>query len=267
MKDDKNSSLSKLNDEFDSDLQSWYQHQDQEVPSAELDDAIIKMAKEASAEKTQSITDIDQQSASATGDKSSDNVIRVENSFWRKNRWALSSAASVMLVVTVVLLNPQSPQEILSDDAMPMMMQMSEPVDANIESTQNIDSISLQEQSLGVNKAPQQVQMTPRVMSVSDANLEGQAETKMKQAGEMYQANDSARLGAHAPTSKSVPQREAVVSAKQVLNHLEQLIDSQQWQEAETLANKVAKQYPQLEELNHPQHQRWRELRLAVTEH
>ncbi|SQH77758.1 conserved protein of unknown function [Shewanella benthica] len=259
-------------EEFDSELQTWYKLQAQEQASSELDDAIIKMAIEASAVSNQAAVDSSQHQAPLAGDKNTDNVVRVENSFWRKNRWVLSSAASVMLVVTVVMLNPQSPQEILSDDAMPMMMQMSQPLDEQLE--------SLQADAVDVKSESRQAHRTQSAMPASAQQFDGAAAPKMKHTGEG--ADDRAKLGAaassnlslsskslssHALPNKSVPQREAMVSAKQALNHLQNLIDSKLWDEAEKLANKLAKQYPNLEESEHPQHQRWSELQAEITAH
>lgn len=295
MKDDQNNKpATEQVEEFDSELQTWYKLQAQEQPSSELDDAIIKMATEASAVSNQASVDSSQHEAPLAGDKITDNVVRVENSFWRKNRWALSSAASVMLVVTVVMLNPQSPQEILSDDAMPMMMQMSQPLDEQLESLQ-ADAVegasfkavssamkreSLQADAVDVKRESRQAPSAPSAMPASEQQFGGAAAPKMKPTGEG--ADDRAKLGAAAPSNltlsskslsshslpnKSVPQREAVVSAKQALNHLQNLIDSKLWDEAEKLANKIAKQYPNLEESEHPQHQRWSELQAEITAH
>lgn len=307
MKDDKsNKPATEQAEEFDSDLQTWYKLQAQENPSDELDDAIIKMATEASAlNNGVSADDSSQHKATLDSDKRTDNVVRVENSFWRQNRWALSSAASVMLVVTVIMLNPQSPQDILSDDAMPMMMQMSEPQDEQLESMHAdvVKGASFEAKSTGVRRESLQADVTeaanfeannpktnsanikselrqapraPSAISASEQQFGGAAEPKMKQMGEAYGSDDRAKLGAEAPSNqtlpsqasskdalsshdlptKSMPQREAVVSAKQALNHLQNLINSKQWGEADKLAKKIAKQYPNLKESEHPQYKR-----------
>ncbi|WP_076416634.1 hypothetical protein [Shewanella sp. UCD-KL12] len=265
MKDSKNKAVNKLNEEFDSDLQTWYQLQEQELPSQELDDAIIKLAKENCAENGPSVAN--QQDNTLETDKSADKVIRVENSFWRKNRWVLSSAASVMLVVTVIMLNPQSPQEILSDDAMPMMMQMNEPVSAAEGVSVQSDRVPSKatDSNQAASQEVNQVQMMPRAMSSSPAELERGVEPSLKQAGQSYQFDGSATKGVDAPSVELMPQHEAVVSAKQMLNHLARLIDTEQFAEAEKLIIKITKQYPQLNQVDHPEHQRWKELK-AKTE-
>ncbi len=280
MKDDKNKSVNKLNEEFDSDLQTWYELQEQELPSSELDDAIIKMAKDARLNHGKSPAEGLPLQPQEISHQRTDNLIRVEDSFWRKNRWALSSAASVMLVVTVVMLNPQSPQEILSDDAMPMMMQMSAPADEQAESFKEQTAVAGKSAEL----KREQVDMAPRTMSATPHKPEAgyQAETviapQVQQLGSSYHESDSETLAVDAANkvqsatklpdnglaNKSMPQREAVVSAKQALNHLEHLIETEQFAEAEKLINKITKQYPNLKQVTHPQHQRWSELQAEI---
>ncbi|RTR38382.1 hypothetical protein EKG38_12730 [Shewanella canadensis] len=230
--------------QFDPELQRWYRKMKQEQPGPELDEKIIAMAKR------------------ATDNAPKDNVVRVEHSFWRQYRWPLSSAASVMLVVTLLLLNPEVPQDVLRDDAMPVMMQMSEPVEVQ-------GGQAGEEQAL---KA-----VAPRGMSVkpdgesSDVNgtatqrTTSQASEPQSQKGAAYRLSDT--LEKQPSLIKSSTQREAVISAKQALNHLVQLVDSKQWDEAKKLALKIEKQYPQLGEPSHPQHQIWNELRVLLKQH
>lgn len=257
MKDKQNSALNSLNSEFDSDLQAWYELQDKEQPGSDLDAAILKMAKDMSkevnnAEQTHSVDNAD-----TVADNAANNVVRVENSFWRKNRLALSSAASVMLVVTVVMLNPQSPQDILSDEAMPMMMQMSEPSDTAGES------------SLGTKMTRGQEAQEPAVQSLQHLDMEPRASVA---ASDSFQAIDSNKLKGEVPPEtmshafSGMPQREAAVSAKQALNHLEKLISTKQWDEARALANKVSKLYPQLKSPSDPEYQRWTDIQSELVD-
>ncbi|MBL4816049.1 MAG: hypothetical protein JKY74_11260, partial [Shewanella sp.] len=77
MKDDQNNKpATEQVEEFDSELQTWYKLQAQEQPSSELDDAIIKMATEASAVSNQASVDSSQHEAPLAGDKITDNVVR-----------------------------------------------------------------------------------------------------------------------------------------------------------------------------------------------
>ena len=86
-------------------LHALYQHIEQERPSKALDNAILELAASNAKPRVKS------------------------QSFWRKHRWPLSSAASVLLVVTLFVINPQMQTGNLSDEAMPALM--STPEDHN----------------------------------------------------------------------------------------------------------------------------------------
>ncbi|RTR34516.1 hypothetical protein [Shewanella atlantica] len=230
---------------FDAELQRWYRKIKQEQPGPELDEKIIAMAKQ------------------ATDGAAKDNVVRVEHSFWRQYRWPLSSAASVMLVVTLLLINPDAPQDVLRDDAMPMMMQMNEPVDVQGGEEQALKAV-----------APRSMSVEPdREIGEGSADINGavteqvtsQASEQQNQKGASYRLSDTVEKQPRLMNEST--QREAVISAKQALNHLEQLVESKQWSEAKKLALKIETQYPQLNEPSHPQHQSWNELQALLKQH
>ncbi len=92
-------------DNTQKELHALYQHIEQEQPSKALDNAILGLAASNAKPRLKS------------------------QSFWRKHRWPLSSAASVLLVVTLFVINPQMQTGDLSDEAMPALM--SSPQDHN----------------------------------------------------------------------------------------------------------------------------------------
>lgn len=92
-------------DNTQKELHALYQHIEQERPSKALDNAILELAASNAKPRVKS------------------------QSFWRKHRWPLSSAASVLLVVTLFVINPQMQTGNLSDEAMPALM--STPEDHN----------------------------------------------------------------------------------------------------------------------------------------
>ncbi|GIU15765.1 hypothetical protein TUM4261_33260 [Shewanella sp. c952] len=92
-------------DNTQKELHALYQHIEQERPSKVLDNAILELAASNAKPRVKS------------------------QSFWRKHRWPLSSAASVLLVVTLFVINPQMQTGNLSDEAMPALM--STPEDHN----------------------------------------------------------------------------------------------------------------------------------------
>ncbi|ACJ28184.1 Conserved hypothetical protein [Shewanella piezotolerans WP3] len=85
-------------DNTQKELHALYQHIEQEQPSKALDNAILELAASHAKPRVKS------------------------QSFWRKHRWPLSSAASVLLVVTLFVINPQMQTGNLSDEAMPALM-------------------------------------------------------------------------------------------------------------------------------------------------
>ena len=85
-------------DNTQKELHALYQHIEQERPSKVLDNAILELAASNAKPRVKS------------------------QSFWRKHRWPLSSAASVLLVVTLFVINPQMQTGNLSDEAMPALM-------------------------------------------------------------------------------------------------------------------------------------------------
>ncbi|MEI6858808.1 MAG: hypothetical protein V5788_03300 [Shewanella sp.] len=279
MKDEQNNKpASDQSQKFDRDLQIWYKLQSQETPSDELDNTIIKMATDAGTMSNRAAIDTRQYEAKVVSDNGVDSVVRVEKRFWHKNRWILSSAASVMLVVTLFMLNPQSPQEMLSDDAMPMMMQMSEPLNEQTQSQQAdpIEGANFKiTRSVMKNESLQAeiIEVASFEAKSSDIERTNVESTDVKSIDVKREPIQSVRalsqqILSTKPLSKVLPDQisssEVVVSTKQALNHLQDLIDAKQWDEAEKLANKMAKQYPRLKELEHPQHKKWSELRAEI---
>ncbi len=229
--------------EFDAEIKLWYRAQAQETPSAELDDAIMSLAK------------------SANQSTKADNLVVVDNSFWRRHRWPISSAASVMFVATLLLINQDETQELLSDESYaPMMMQMeSDAQEPELQKSQRksesrsmMSATSLDEQQVQFQDAAQNEVFQVEVISevAKDVSLQGRnADVKAK----IKSLSDSKPV-------KTMPQRDAVVSAKQAVNHLESLVKQKQWVEAEKLVLKIRKNYPQLKNEDHPQHLRWKTL-------
>ena len=227
--------------EFDTELQLWYRAQAQETPSAELDDAIMSLAK------------------SANQSTKADNLVVVDNSFWRRHRWPISSAASVMFVATLLLINQDETQELLSDESYaPMMMQMeSDAQEPELQKSQRksesrsmMSATSLDEQQVQFQDAAQNEVFQVNANAAEDVSLQsGNGDVKAK----IKSLSDSKSI-------KTMSQRDAVVSAKQAVNHLENLVKQEQWIEAEKLVLKIRKDYPQLKNEDHPQYLRWETL-------
>ncbi|ACA87586.1 hypothetical protein [Shewanella woodyi] len=251
--------------EFDDELQQLYKAQEQEVPSAELDEAILKLAR-AAVKKSQD-----------------DNVVIVETSFWRRHRWPLSSAASVMFVATLLLINQDVTQDILSDDV-PVMMQMSEPQGelGDSDSAQpaamdtrsyagdkGVEAQSVQETDEMKRTAPRAMASSPQAEALpaksSPNTAQQQSDPKVESIAISVDDIDQdvrAKIESlsSSKSAKTASQREAMVSAKQALNHLESLVEMEKWADAEKLVLKLRRNYPELRSEDHPQHLRWKAL-------
>ena len=226
----------------DSQLHTRYRLQATEQPSEQLDDKVIAQAK------------------AAIANHNKDNVVKPRADFWRQYRWPISSAASVMLVVTLLLVNPEIHDELLSDDAAmpqsaPLLMQEDEPAmmrrAGQSEQSGNAD--------LSVDM-PVIVESTsgPNAKEVSMAN--GVDDHHRSATIEMMKSDDPV-------LAKNNSQNKAIISDLQAVNHLSQLVSSQQWSEAIILSQKMAEERPQLNHVQHPQHLQWSKLLKAIAQH
>jgi hypothetical protein len=238
--------------EFDAELQILYKAQAQEAPSTELDDAIMSLAK------------------SANQSTKSDNIVAVDNSFWRRHRWPLSSVASVMFVATLLLINQDVTQDILSDETYaPVMMQMA----SDVQEADFQEPVQETELQVTPGERSSRAMMSAPNVDEQHAQLQSGAHHEVTQ---VEMSNVAAKGASIAPVNedvrskikslsdnksiKTMTQRDAVVSAKQAVNHLENLVKSEQWIEAEKLVLKIRKAYPQLNSEQHPQYLRWKSL-------
>ena len=114
-------------DNTQKELHALYQHIEQERPSKALDNAILELAASNAKPRVKS------------------------QSFWRKHRWPLSSAASVLLVVTLFVINPQMQTGDLSDEAMPALM--SSPQDHNAPAMMRMATPEQESGSMSVQKS------------------------------------------------------------------------------------------------------------------
>ncbi len=99
-------------------ISALYKQQALERPSAAIDAAILLQAKATQASSLKNNVN--------TAEKS--NLVQL--SFWKKHRLPISSAASVMLIASVMLLNPEFKQHAVSelDDSVPVMSDVAAPV-------------------------------------------------------------------------------------------------------------------------------------------
>ena len=93
----------KEHEAVEAEIKSLYQQIDKEQPSSKLDAEILKMARSGVVKRQES------------------------QSFWRKYRWPISSAASVLVVVTLFVVNPAMKSGDVLEQGEPVMMSAPKP--------------------------------------------------------------------------------------------------------------------------------------------
>jgi hypothetical protein len=229
----KHNSQQELSDE---ELTKLYQAQATEQPSETLDEQILALAKDSISSHTHE-------------------VIRPKADFWRQYRWPISSVASVMLVVTLVLVNPKRGDEVIMDGSQPLPQMSSRMITPDVAEVapqaHGEDKVSStfksQQKSLPVEStSPSELQRSAKDVAAGDMDVTERVETQV-----------------------NVPktQAKAVISDRQAINHLTRLVETEQWHEATILLARINKERPQLANVAHPQHQQWRALAESIKSH
>ncbi|QYJ98816.1 hypothetical protein K0J45_06185 [Shewanella alkalitolerans] len=243
----------------DAELKALYLAKATEQPSTELDARILAMAQQRLTEK-----------AGEIGQSGSANVIQV--SFWRRYRWPLSSAASVLLLSSLLLLNLNGPTPI-NDQVRPMLasepqaMRMAAPPEPQEQQEPDVQQgPSAQADVADAELAsPQAVTMMARKAPVdlkTESQSDGQGELESLTAQQVGAVDLNTATDAKAAT-----QAKAVISDIQAVNHLQQLVDSKLWSDADTLYQRLLKERPRLEDNSHPQHAQWQALVKQIKAH
>ena len=225
----------------DSDLHRLYRIQATELPSRQLDNKVLAQAKAEIPQLTE-------------------NVIKPHANFWRQYRWPISSAASVMLVVTLLLINPNMQDEVLTDDAImpqsaPMLMQAEPKLRQSATPT---DGSKVAEEGEARLSAAESTLSPSAKDAARSENMD-----KREQPRVLSQSNESDTL----LSTEHELQPRAMISDLQAVNHLSQLVAGQLWTQAALLSQKMAKERPQLDDKQHPQHQQWSRLLKQIAEH
>ncbi|MCG9697247.1 hypothetical protein [Shewanella sp. Isolate11] len=202
------------NELSDEQLKQLYKAQATEQPSQALDEAILAKAKQQQSNRTQ---------PAAKG-----NLV-----FLRQYRWPISTAASAFLLVSLLLLNPNSVNE-------------HNGIDGSLQGVQPQAARTLMAPQ--VNKQVQQTAM-PEQKGTEPASETIATDTTATSIAEMQN------------------QARATISDLQALNHLQQLTKAEDWAEANKLLQRINLQRPQLADPKHPQHQQWLELSKIIATH
>ncbi|MFV0594564.1 hypothetical protein [Shewanella sp.] len=211
-----NSTLSSEEEALRQEVSAWYHKQALEVPSERLDQDILRLSQVHLAEMN-----VSQLKPAATP-------------MWRRFPWALSSAASLVLVVGLVILNRGHFEEEL---VAPAALTMSAPMPV---AQSELDSNA------------QEADMARQARVEEAATQNRQREAMRAQAKMSAQENRQAESQALPQIARALPQQDATVMAQnkealmESLTRLQALIEAKQTQEASALAQTLLKQYPEL---------------------
>ncbi|MCG9721350.1 hypothetical protein [Shewanella sp. Isolate7] len=249
----------------DAELKALYLAKATEQPSSEVDARILAMAQQRLNERRLNEQDLsEQESEGADKQSGSANVIQV--SFWRRYRWPMSTAASVLLLSSLLLMNLNGPNPI-DEQVRPMLasepqpMRMAAPHEKQESKVQQGPSAQADVDAPEM-ASPQAVTMMSR-KAPADLNTEVKTDTQTDE-----QTDEQAKLESLTPPEAEVKaQAKAVISDIQAVNHLQQLVDAELWPDADILYQRLLKERPRLEDNSHPQHAQWRELVSQIKVH
>ncbi|MCS6261002.1 hypothetical protein G3479_17400 [Shewanella baltica] len=190
---------------------AWYRQQALEVPPQQLDQDILQLAQTHLAEMHQSKV----------------TAVEAPTSVWRRHPWALSSAASLVLVVGLLVLNRPQIEDVMA----PSPMAMSAP-------------------------APQAMTRMTDTQALQSSNMHAEAVAKHEiqqakaAAGALERQHDAsspaiAARSMNAPSSAESSEIDKVPLAES-LHQLHAFIEAKETEQALVLEQQLLKDYPQL---------------------
>jgi len=193
---------------------AWYRQQALEVPPQQLDQDILHLAQTHLAEMHQSkIT-----------------AVESPTSVWRRHPWALSSAASLVLVVGLLVLNRPQTEDVMA----PSPMVMSAPVPqamTRMADTQALQSSNMQAEAVAKHEIQTQMQ---QAKAAAGAERQHDASSPAIAARSMNAPSNAESSG-----TDKVPLGES-------LHLLSALIEAKETEQALMLEQQLLKDYPQL---------------------
>lgn len=194
---------------------AWYRQQALEVPPQQLDQDILQLAQTHLAEMHQSkIT-----------------AVEAPTSVWRRHPWALSSAASLVLVVGLLVLN--RPQ--IEDAMAPSPMAMSAPAPqamTRIADTQALQSSNMQAEAVAKHEIQTQMQQAKAAAGALEQQHDASSPAIAARSMNAPSAAESSDID-KVPLAESLHQLHAFIKAKET-------------EQALVLEQQLLKDYPQL---------------------
>ncbi|WP_144210275.1 hypothetical protein [Shewanella donghaensis] len=279
-----NESVNEMTDEnfavLQQEIKALYQQQHLERPPEAIDAAILAQAKlSAKHAKTSNIY-----RASAQAE-----VVKVN--FWNKHRVGLSTAASVMIVASVMLLNPSFNQHAIidADDSIPLLPASDQPMPMSVTSdlTPPAELIPENESAPATASKSEQVapmsvqpaaefqqkaeQMNPSSMPLSRSGFDDPAVDATPDNvsnSSQYKPLERSQVKIQAAKVESDFFTAPIMehdSAPKAIAHLAELVESNQLVQAEHYLMTIEQRFPNIVNLDHPQHQQYQQLKQRLT--
>ncbi|MGL5048898.1 MAG: hypothetical protein ACRC6S_15430 [Shewanella sp.] len=194
---------------------AWYRQQALEVPPPQLDQDILQMAQT-------HLTDMHQSKVAP---------VDISSSVWRRHPWALSSAASLVLVVGLLVLNRPH----VEDALVPSPMVMSAPgpqTMAIMADTEAMQSLNIQTEALAEHKSQTEMQQAKAASGVTELRQEA------IRPAIAARSMPAPRFSESSDISK--------VSLTDYLHQLQVFIETKDTEQALALEHKLLKDYPYL---------------------
>ncbi|ACK47734.1 hypothetical protein [Shewanella baltica] len=194
---------------------AWYRQQALEVPPQQLDQDILQLAQTHLAEMHQSkIT-----------------AVESPTSVWRRHPWALSSAASLVLVVGLLVLNRPQIEDVMA----PSPMAMSAPAPqamTRIADTQALQSSNMEAEAVAKHEIQTQMQQAKAAAGALERQHDASSPAIVARSMNAPSASESSDID-KVPLAESLHQLHAFIEAKET-------------EQALVLEQQLLKDYPQL---------------------
>ncbi|MEZ9140285.1 MULTISPECIES: hypothetical protein [unclassified Shewanella] len=268
-------------------ISALYKQQALERPSAAIDAAILLQAKATQASSLKNNV--------KTAEKS--NLVQL--SFWKKHRLPISSAASVMLIASVMLLNPEFKQHAVSelDDSVPVMsdvaapVQMAAPVQiAPVQTAEPatvkapvMDATGLTTSEAAYMSESKNTPMPQARVQAFDAQIPQTNKTGVRGQMKMDSAEGVSVGEALTSSSSTEPRLERtdiernrteldrtaprmhVDSAEKAVMQLSELVESEDYVQAERYMITIEQRFPNIVNPQHPQYDAFKKLKQQLT--
>ncbi|WP_076542614.1 hypothetical protein [Shewanella sp. UCD-KL21] len=265
---DKSSVNDKTDEQFvalQQEIKTLYQ-QDLETPPKAMDKAILAQAKLSAAPV--------EQARASQGDSAATNVVQV--SFWHKHRLGLSTAASVMIIASVMLVNPNFTQHANIDagDSVPMATKVTEtPISATATTVESAADVAptvttkvmpqQQHESMSAAQSQSQSQLQSQLQSQPESQPQVQLPTSVQTRSAVTVTTSTNKINsANATRAANAAKATNSINA---IKRLAEMLDNKQLEQAQAYSKVIELQFPEIIQQQHPQYQQYQKLKQRLS--